>query len=290
MRHALKKITRSRTQRRLLYVVFVIAVCSFFGYSLVTVLQPQAVTAETDVTAETNIPMQDLDFSRFSHKNAAHSRMPCLLCHRRDDNSPRIGFPGKAGHTPCIGCHQQQFSAGSGSPICTVCHTNAETGAMKRFPGLQDFTMRFDHSRHSRVNCATCHKSERQGVAFSIPSGQSAHSTCFQCHTSSSANSMASCNVCHQQGRFVRTPETARAFQINFSHSRHTRAGMNCSSCHTVQAGSARGRQVTEPLPSMHFAPDRVASCAACHNSKRAFGANDFANCKRCHLGNSFKF
>jgi c(7)-type cytochrome triheme protein len=83
---------------------------------------------------------------------------------------------------------------------------------------------------------------------------------------------------------------TARAFQMNFSHTRHTRAGMNCTSCHTVQAGTARGKQVTAPLASMHFAPARVASCAACHNGTRAFGANDFANCRRCHIGNSFKF
>jgi c(7)-type cytochrome triheme protein len=40
----------------------------------------------------------------------------------------------------------------------------------------------------------------------------------------------------------------------------------------------------------MHFAPARVASCGACHNGTRAFGANDFANCKRCHIGNKFSF
>jgi c(7)-type cytochrome triheme protein len=161
---------------------------------------------------------------------------------------------------------------------------------MKAFPRLQDFTMRFDHSKHARTNCATCHQSSRQGVAFSIPSGSSAHNTCFQCHTASSSNQMASCGTCHTLGRFVRTPEMARAFQVNFSHARHRRAGMNCTSCHAVQAGSLPGRQVTKPLAAMHFAPTHGASCAACHNGIRAFGANDFANCKRCHIGNKFSF
>ena len=96
--------------------------------------------------------------------------MPCLLCHRRDDDSARIGFPGKAGHTPCIGCHQDQFAVGSGGPICTICHTNAETGALKGFPGLQSFGRKFDHNRHQRVNCSVCHKTADRGVALSVPS------------------------------------------------------------------------------------------------------------------------
>ncbi|HYJ92855.1 MAG TPA: cytochrome c3 family protein [Pyrinomonadaceae bacterium] len=291
MNSASQKVPRpERHVRQLAALGILIAACAFFGYAFAGGFHRDQVTAESDISSNLTTDSQEMDFSGFLHTNPTHARMPCLLCHRREDNSSRIGFPGKAGHTPCIGCHQQQFAAGSGAPICTICHTNAEVGAMKRFPGLQDFTMRFNHSRHSGVNCSVCHKSSRQGIAFSIPSGTSAHTTCFQCHTASSANSMASCSVCHQSGSFVRTPETARAFQVNFSHLGHARAGMNCSTCHSIQTGTARGRQVTEPLASMHFAPARMASCAACHNGTRAFGANNFANCKRCHLGNSFKF
>lgn len=290
MNSASQETFHRQRRRRLFVLALVFLSCLFLGYAWAGGLDRETVTAAPDEPSSILTDPQEMDFYRFLHTNPAHTRMPCLLCHRRDDNSSRIGFPGKAGHTPCIGCHQQQFSAGSGAPICTICHTNAENGALKRFPGLQDFTMRFNHSRHSGVNCSICHKSSRQGVAFSIPSGANAHTTCFQCHTASSANSMSSCSVCHESGRVVRTPETARAFQVNFSHARHTRAGMNCASCHSVQAGTARGRQVTAPVASMHFAPARVASCGACHNGTRAFGANDFANCKRCHIGNKFSF
>ena len=148
-------------------------------------------------------PVQPADYSKFRHSNQYHSRLPCLVCHVRSDNSARIGFPGRNSHLPCAGCHALQFSDSS-SPICTICHSNSQTGAMKAFPGLRSFGAKFDHSRHGRVNCATCHTSAARGVARNIPSGRSAHTTCFQCHTASSSNAMASCSTCHQAGRLVR--------------------------------------------------------------------------------------
>ena len=63
---------------------------------------------------------QGADFSRFTHSNPNHSRLPCLLCHRREDAGTR---PRRSGHTPCAGCHAPQF-ADQQSPICTICHTN----------------------------------------------------------------------------------------------------------------------------------------------------------------------
>jgi c(7)-type cytochrome triheme protein len=162
---------------------------------------------------------------------------------------------------------------------------------MKSFPPLRSFGARFDHSRHTRVNCATCHQPQTRGVARSIPSGSSAHLTCFRCHTANSSFSMASCSVCHLPGRLVRTSETSRAFRIGFSHAKHTaNSSMNCATCHTVRPGTGRGRQMSAPLVSMHFAPERSQSCASCHNSKCAFGTDDFVNCKRCHQANTFRF
>lgn len=257
-----------------------------FGYALVV-----GFTGKNDTAPEPALippaESQDKDYSRFTHSNQLHSRLPCLLCHRRDDNSARIGFPGKSGHLPCAGCHALQFSDNT-SPICTICHTS--TG-MKKFPGLRSFGFRFDHSRHARVNCSTCHKSQGRGVARSIPSGPSAHLTCFQCHTARSSGSMSSCSTCHQPGRLDRTSEWAVAFRKSFSHAKHlTARSMNCATCHTLRPGAARGRQMSTPLTSMHFAPQNSLSCGGCHNGKRAFGPDDFANCKRCHNPRTFKF
>lgn len=259
---------------------------SLTGYSISGVVS----AADGRDTADPKGELQTADYARFRHGNQYHARLPCLICHTRNDNAPRIRFPGGSGHSPCAGCHSVQFSDPS-SPICTICHTNAQTGAMKRFSGLRSFGARFDHSRHARVTCVTCHSPSARGVARKIPSGQSAHTTCFQCHTANSSNAMASCSTCHQPGRLVRVSESARAFRMNFSHAKHSATrDLSCRSCHTVRAGAARGRQVSSPMSSMHFAPAHAQSCATCHNSKRAFGADDFANCRRCHQGNRFRF
>lgn len=226
---------------------------------------------------------QTTDFSRFKHSNPTHGRLPCLVCHQRSDNSPTPKF---SGHIPCASCHTQQF-ADNRNPICTICHT--ATG-VKLFPGLKSFNARFEHAKHLRqTSCASCHKSNRNGVGFSIPAGANAHPSCFQCHTASSGNALASCGTCHQPGRPRRASEWAKAYTTPFTHSKHLQT-MNCASCHTVRAGRPPGTQVTSPLTSMHFAPKNAASCAACHNDRKAFGGDDFSDCKRCHRGSSFKF
>ena len=243
------------------------------------------------------IPIENVEpgtgnYSKFLHNNTFHSRMPCLLCHTRETNSPRMGFPGKSGHLPCAGCHAIQF-ADQSNQMCTICHTNPQSGAMKRFPGLKMFRGKFDHSRHRRQNCATCHSpAGRGGEARRIPTGANAHATCFQCHTFNASQSMSSCSVCHEQGRRVWSSQNAGAFKKGFSHSEHRGGqGLNCNSCHSLaRSGSRVGVQMSSPRVAMHFAAAGSLSCGGCHNSKRAFGSEDFSNCKRCHNPKTFKF
>jgi c(7)-type cytochrome triheme protein len=234
------------------------------------------------------------DFSVFPHGNAAHARLTCLLCHRRETNAPQPRLPG---HTPCAGCHAQEFN-NSNSNICNICHTDRQTGAVKAFPPLKSFNAQFDHARHTmgmRQGCATCHRPTRRGVALSIPSRLGAHSTCYQCHTpraqAADGRDISSCSTCHQLGRLVRTSENARAYRVNFSHAEHGgRQRLNCMSCHNVRPGASTGRQVTAPVAQMHNLSTRAQSCMSCHNDRRAFGTENFANCKRCHEGTTFRF
>ncbi len=228
---------------------------------------------------------QNGDFSKFKHSNPMHQRMPCLLCHQRNDNSPTMKY---SGHSPCSGCHQQQFNEGSQSPLCTICHT---ANGLKRFPTLRNFTARFNHAKHLRqTNCAICHKPIRGGTAFSILQRSNSHTTCFQCHAANASNGMASCGTCHTPGRPpAASSEFVRAYTATpFRHAAHLRS-MNCAECHTVKAGFARGRQVSSPAAQMHFAPSRSPSCAGCHNNQRAFGGEDFNDCRRCHQGGKFR-
>jgi c(7)-type cytochrome triheme protein len=270
-----------RSRVVLLAVLLVISSCMFVWSAAG---DPEIPDVPPSVSSEA--PAQD--FSRFRHNTQQHTRMPCLVCHIRSETSTTPKMPG---HIPCSSCHVQEFAAGNQHPICTICHTATD---VKRFPPLRSFNAVFDHGRHARqTNCATCHKPTRRGVALSIPARVSAHTTCFQCHgprTMVAGKNIGSCSTCHRPGRLVRTPETARAYSVNFSHAEHARKGLSCSQCHTVRAGMRRGAQVTSPVAAMHFARARVRSCAACHNDRRAFGGNDFSDCKRCHEGSSFKF
>jgi c(7)-type cytochrome triheme protein len=269
MTRAAEKITKKMkaenfVRRCFLSIVFLIC-CAAFGY-----------------VSSMSTKAQQTDFSTFKHSNPTHTRLPCLVCHTRNDNSTTMKYPG---HIPCASCHTQQF-ADNTNPICMICHT---TTSVKNFPGLKTFTASFDHAKHLPLtNCASCHKINRRGAGFSIPSGAGAHTSCFQCHSANASNEMASCDTCHQPGSPPRTSDWAKAYATTFMHSRHLQT-MNCESCHTVRTEMGRGRQVTAPLTSMHFAP-RGASCAACHNNRRAFGGDDFDDCKRCHRGTSFKF
>ena len=236
------------------------------------------------------------DYSKFLHSSTNHARMPCLLCHRRESNAARPNLPGGSGHVPCIGCHAQQF-ANAESPICTICHTDVRSGAVKSFPRLKSFRVNFDHARHlnmGNVNCATCHRPARGGVARSIPAGFNAHTTCFGCHTpraNSGGRDISSCGTCHKLGGYARTPSWTAAFRMNFSHAKHGPSQkLACNECHQVRAGLPQRKQVTSPEAANHHASGRGQSCMSCHDGKRAFGGDDFSVCKRCHTGTKWRF
>jgi hypothetical protein len=254
-------------------------------------------TSKTLEAPQTQVQIPEgLDYSKFLHNTQNHARLPCLLCHRRDSNAPVPRRPGASQHLPCAGCHAQQF-ASSDSPICTICHTDVKSGALKPFPRLRSFRMKFDHARHTgmgNASCATCHRPARGGVAMSIPAGFNAHTTCYRCHTpraQSSGRDISSCGACHQLGRHVRLSQSAAAFRVGFSHAKHDKSeGLTCSECHRVRAGAARRLQVSEPQPLNHHASPGAFSCMSCHDGKRAFGGDDFTVCKRCHTGDTWHF
>ena len=294
----IRKYAPMSARRRCEFVVFIVA-CLAFGYVFTSCSKPENKVEITQIeqtpentTNASVIPVIDpnADFSKFQHSNSEHARFPCALCHERKDNS---ATPKLVGHMPCAGCHTAQF-ADNKNAICTICHTDAEAGTVKSFPALKSFDARFDHAKHQRqTNCAICHKPTANGIAMTIPSGLNAHSSCFQCHSpeaKSGEQDIASCNTCHQPGKFGgRTSEWSRVYETTpFSHAGHR---LDCASCHTVKSGAARGNQVSTTLvAAMHFPPKNTQSCASCHNNKRAFGGDDFSDCRRCHRGGNFKF
>ena len=258
--------------------------------------KPAVAAAKRRVFAHAVAQQPSSDYSKFKHDNRDHARLPCLLCHRRENNSPQPTLPGKAAHAPCTGCHQQQFAGGAANEICTICHTDAQSGKVKAFPPLRSFDARFDHAKHAATGaaCSTCHRRNRDGVGLTIPARLNAHVTCFSCHTpnaQANGRNISSCGTCHQLGRLVRTSPRAPAYRVGFSHANHDASEkLACADCHNVRAGLPRGRQVSSPVPLNHHAPARGSSCATCHNGKRTFGGDDFAACKRCHKGSAWHF
>lgn len=281
--------------------VALVVVGTMAGLTLVAVLNSRAWGSMPNSLAEsmpapfeqTQAPTEGFDYSKFQHTSRNHSRQSCTVCHRRETNSPRPALPGKPSHLPCAGCHAQQFSS-SDSPICAICHTDVKSGALKSFPRLMSFRMKFDHALHLKmgsVSCATCHRPSRAGVVLSIPAGFNAHTTCYRCHTphaQSNGRDISSCRTCHQLGSYSRTPEFAPAFRVSYSHAKHQK--VTCNECHQVRARMPQRSQVTAPEPLNHHATGRAQSCMTCHDGKRTFGGDDFTVCKRCHTGTTWHF
>lgn len=264
----------------------------FVVVGLLPVLPASRLTASLTSSVNAQQQSSPTDFSKFSHSNPNHARLPCLLCHRRE-NAARPTLPGADNHLPCTGCHAQQF-ADNNNAMCGICHTDAKSGILKPFPRMKSFRMKFDHSLHQRTpgaGCATCHRPARGGVALSIPAGFNAHTTCYRCHNPQAlagGRDISTCGTCHQLGSYSRTPELAAAFRVNFSHGKHQK--LTCNECHRVRAGMPQRRQVTAPQPLHHHARAHSQSCMSCHDGKRAFGGDDFSACARCHTGTLWRF
>ncbi|MGH9968950.1 MAG: cytochrome c3 family protein [Pyrinomonadaceae bacterium] len=189
--------------------------------------------------------------------------------------------------------------------MCEICHANVQSSnpPLKGFPARfnENFNVNFDHSQHMagsarpRNGCTACHGgSVLRGAGLIIPAGLNAHNGCYSCHTpnskSTAGGDIASCGVCHDQKRYSRTPTNARAFRFAFSHAKHgPRERLACNDCHSLTSGAPQTRQVSSPFPAEHFPLGRM-NCLTCHNGRRAFGGDlAFKDCKRCHLGQTFR-
>ncbi len=242
----------------------------------------------------------DQDYSKFLHTSQRHAAVACSACHHRNDNSAQPIFPS---HKDCTGCHLTQFTTPN-VPLCSICHTsvNGNDPPRKAFPGnfKESFNLKFDHAQHMtgaarpKNGCVACHSSSlRRGAALSIPANLSAHNQCYTCHTpnaQANGRDLASCKTCHDQKSYARTPTSAAAFGLSFSHALHgTRQRLACADCHNYTAGLPQRRQVSSTRALEHF-PSGSNTCASCHNGKRSFGGDlNFKDCRRCHTGQTFR-
>ena len=258
------------------------------------------------LASSTRAQQTNYNYGTFNHAEhdtaldrSGQQRIACDVCHRRDDASTQLYYPG---HDACVQCHVQQFTSQS-LDICAVCHKDvrAQGRALLPFPAQRkDYGVRFDgaqgRSQHDvhmkldlptggKVTCAFCHESAGANQAF--PS----HPECYACH-SPGANSPASsaqlsnCAVCHpgpnepnsEMRRLVSTRRND-ALPYRFRHLDHTRSmGIeSCAECHNVNAGI----HVASTATKEH----RVAPSFNCYECHRAGGRSKITDtsCGSCH-------
>lgn len=298
----------SAGKRRLLSLALLLA--AFVGFPVVIIIDKRVFAEPLPVPSKTEAntieqDMRGVDFSKFSHASSRHASLACTSCHTRAQNNSPVptnpqGTSALPGHKSCTDCHLAQFVTPN-IPMCAICHTdlNSQRPPVKNFPNLRSFNVKFDHQQHMTGEarpdngCAACHSPARRGVALSIPAGLNAHTQCYTCHTpgaQSGGRDIASCGVCHDQGRYSRTSTNARAYNVGFRHSDHgPRQRLNCADCHNIRGGLPQSRQVSSPRTAFHTTNVRAQSCMTCHNGRRAFGDEDFGDCRRCHKGSTFR-
>lgn len=217
----------------------------------------------------------------FNFNHSKHNGLNCQSCHNpsSDNKMSVINVSMHSGETnSCTTCHNGQKAFGANQfSDCRRCH--------QEVANVKSFGIKFDHANHTKTDCAVCHKSGGKGITFNIPNGQTAHSTCFQCHSPMKGGgnfTTSKCFQCHQVGGNNDISPPPQTIAGNFNHSKHK--SLDCKSCHASSQGN-----MSAPTVAMHKATKSGLSCASCHNNQKAFG-EDFANCKRCHTNNNFKF
>jgi len=145
----------------------------------------------------------------------------------------------------------QAATEGAGNP-CMQCHTDI-AGQSGTWNGR-----RFTHTPHVRranLDCTFCHTPIENHGGMKLTSV----AQCNDCHHNRTSG--ASCSRCHKGG--AGAPKGILALEAgDFDHTRHTAAGLPCTSCHAGATMSAVKVQCT----SCHVAHHRPeADCLACH-------------------------
>jgi hypothetical protein len=188
-----------------------------------------------------------------SFPHAPHKRLACITCHTSQSQRSRLTFQPPRG---CQICHHQAPKTSD----CAACHHLAELAAPESVTvqvsvtgrPRRDHVARFDHARHAKTACATCHTTP---VTLD-PDPKTL--SCAACHDDHHARGRR-CTACHTGD----TPEFRAA------HAPPIEAHVGCDACHApgVVAG---------------LVPDRTF-CVACHGKQQAhYSAQE---CTLCHFG-----
>ena len=137
-------------------------------------------------------------------------------------------------------------------------------------PTPQRDTARFEHARHERLNCTTCHETRTGHGTLK----RSVALDCQGCHHASNATGRT-CATCHTTSEIAPARPVAMSFALSvspapqtrtipFAHDRH--GTVACADCHD----DTRTRAVQRTCESCHSNHHTAnATCASCHPPAR---------------------
>jgi nitrate/TMAO reductase-like tetraheme cytochrome c subunit len=126
--------------------------------------------------AKCHVKVDIVKTEKLNIPHETHSFLSCDACHAEYVT----GSAGVLGHSSCVQCHEEWFSATA--PSCGSCHTNLE------FTETEQYII--PHGSHTGFGCETCHSDQV------LPAGDGlSHASCESCHE---AWFEEECTKCHK--------------------------------------------------------------------------------------------
>ena len=174
-------------------------------------------------------------------------------------------------HTTCFQCHTALKTVGENNiGRCSTCHELGPRNPIVDSNATIGFN--FDHSKHSKVDCGSCHQSQvGNGMsAVKVSMHSNAANSCATCHNGSrtfGASNFANCRQCHGEIGGQKT------FGVKFSHATHTK--QQCSVCH--RPAGKTGNFVVPDGTAAHN------TCWQCRSPMKGGGSFLNGKCFTCH-------
>ncbi|MGB9179261.1 MAG: cytochrome c3 family protein [Pyrinomonadaceae bacterium] len=228
----------------------------------------------------------NIDYSKFSHRSAAHKEQACSACHKTPtENWRKAGdFPDVADypdHISCVRCHRQQFFNGARPAICTVCHTRVSPRDDARFafakPSVPtQFNTEFPHDKHQDVIAKTLRPSDSQDklrfvrASFQVvqQKDEKKYNNCSICHLTSEKKLPAS----NWPDSFVpavssfKTAPSGHLSCFNCHWKSQQPVAENCAGCHKLSATNIQSELPKRiSIKFTHAREEHVAECTTCH-------------------------
>lgn len=157
--------------------------------------------------------------------------------------------------------------------VFVLCVAIASAALTFRPPQAVEQPIAYPHRTHvvdNQMDCLTCHVNADRSIAASIPSV----TDCMVCHENVKTDSpeiqkLAAYAKAGEEPPWVRVYGFNPAAGVNFTHKRHVKAGIECSTCHGDMAHAMDVRENVQWT---------MGGCIDCHRERQVS-----VDCLVCH-------